>query len=366
MIVLRFWNISLLVLLALLWPLTHGWAAESFPLFLEQIKKESLAKGIAPAVVAQHLSGITFDPRVVQRDSYQPEFTITPQSYIARAVTPKRVAQGKAMMVRYAALLQKIEQRYAVSRHVIVAIWGLESSYGATTGKYNILRSLVTLAYNGRRATYARRQIFTVLELLEKGRLPKETLLGSWAGAFGQTQFIPTSFKQYAVDGDGNGQIDLRHNVADALASTANYLAKSGWKAGVAWGEKAVIARKVSLKDGVEKKWQSVADWRRLGVQAHARSQNTTLQNTALQNTTVARLMFADSFKKKPYLVSKNFNVILRYNASNAYALAIGVLSDKLQQASQTNFSLKDTSVSQHKKKRVTGQKARYQAKARY
>src|SRR4051812_15750187 len=224
------------------------------------------AAGVSHTTFDRALGSFTPDPDVVDNSATQPEFTWKPWDYLEQLVSADRVADGLAMMQKYAPLLAKIEERYGVDRRVVVAIWGIESNYGADLAKASsnkgTIRSLATLAYEGGRyGTYARSQLVAALKILDRGDVSPEGMFGSWAGAMGETQFIPTTYEEYAVDFDGDGKRNIWTSVPDALASTANLLSRAGWRSGQGWGYEVAVPAKAS-DDGQ----RTLASWEQLGV----------------------------------------------------------------------------------------------------
>jgi membrane-bound lytic murein transglycosylase B len=281
------------------------------------------AAGVSHATYDRALGKFTPDPDVVDSAGAQPEFTWTPWDYLEQLVSADRVAAGAAALEKYAPVLAKIEARYGVDRRVIVAIWGIESNYGADLAKASsnkeTIRSLATLAYEGGSyGSYARAQLVAALKILDRGDVAPEAMFGSWAGAMGETQFIPTTYEEYAVDFDGDGKRNIWTSVPDALASTANLLAHAGWRMGQAWGyEVAVPAKAPSTTE------RTLAAWEKLGVD---RVKDQDYPRPA-DRATLYRPNGADG---PSFLLLPNFSVIKRYNNSNLYALAVAHLSDRL------------------------------------
>ena len=206
----------------------------TFEAWLEDLKKEAVAKGIPQAVVASSFAGVTLDKSVIARDQNQKVFSQTFEEFSGRMVPP-RLARGSNMLKQYGSVLGRIEQTYGVPGEIIVAIWGLETDYGVNLGKFATLRSLASLAYDCRRSDMFKAELFDALRIVERGDIPPQDLRGAWAGEIGQTQFMPSSYIKYAVDFDGNGKRDLLRSVPDVLASTANFLASKGWQRGKDW-----------------------------------------------------------------------------------------------------------------------------------
>src|SRR5688572_13864946 len=215
---------------------TTSSARQSFQQWVEGFWPTARAAGIKRETYERAFHGVTPDPKVIELATYQPEYVKPVGEYVDRVVSEKRVTTGKQMLIEQRALLDVLEKRYGVDRTIIVAIWGVESNYGTQPGDMNVIRALATLAYNGTKATFARQQLIAALKILQRGDIALEHMNGSWAGAMGHTQFIPTTYQAYAADYDGDGRRDIWMNVPDALASTASYLRKSNWRPGEGWG----------------------------------------------------------------------------------------------------------------------------------
>ncbi|MDY0250208.1 MAG: lytic murein transglycosylase [Pseudomonas sp.] len=301
--------------------------AQSFTDWRAGLRMEALSQGIAPLLFEQAFAGLIPDPQVIRADQSQPEFSRPIWEYLDSAVSSWRVARGKALLAEHTKTLQAIEARYQVEPSVLVAVWGMESSFGRQIGSKNVIRSLATLAYEGRRNAFWRSQLIAALHILQEGDTNINGMLGSWAGAMGQTQFMPTTYRQYAVDFDGDGRRDIWRSSADALASTANYLGLSGWQHGQPWGLEVQLPSRgfdYAVADGVQSK--TLEQWFALGVSA--RSDEIDTQHLAQQSAT----LFLPSGHQGPaYLFMDNFRSILKYNNSTSYALAIGLLSNTLQ-----------------------------------
>lgn len=294
-----------------------------FAAWRQQFRAKALSNGITPAVFDRAFSGISPDPEVIERDRFQPEYRRQIWDYLDRAVSDRRVSNGREKAAAYDGLLRTLEARYGVDRRVIVAIWGLESAYGATMGSMNVVRSLATLAHDGRRRNFAEEQLITALRILQNGDIPPERMFGSWAGAMGHTQFIPTSFTAYAQDFDGDGRRNVwASDPSDALASTANYLTKFGWTKGQPWGVEARLPEgfNFALADGSV--WRDSGYWSGLGVQS--------IDGSPLPNHGEAALWAAAGARGPVFVVFKNFRVIKRYNNASSYALAVGHLGDRI------------------------------------
>jgi membrane-bound lytic murein transglycosylase B len=284
--------------------------------------------GISQKVYNAALGKFRPDPLVLEKANNQAEFNSKIWQYLDSTVTEKRIAEGQALLAQHAAMLSRIESRYGVDREVVVAIWGMESSFGAALSNPQIvrhtIRSLATLAYEGgRRSKYARQQLVAALKILQRGDISLDGMVGSWAGAMGHTQFIPTTYEAYAVDFDGDGRRDIWNNLGDALGSTANYLRKSGWQFGETWGYEVKVPKGFGYQSAAKKGEQSLAAWRKAGV---GRVGGKPFPRPGDQ----ARFFAPAGADGPAFLLLKNFRVIKRYNNADSYALAVGHLADRL------------------------------------
>lgn len=279
----------------------------------------------------RHIPALRGDYGVLERLDYQPEFRTPLWDYLAGLVDEERIAQGQAQLHAQAELLARIEAAYGVPREVLVSVWGVESNYGQNTGRVQILPALATLSCFGRRQSFFRGELFAVLRLLQQGDIPVEQLRGSWAGAFGQTQFMPTTFEQLAVDFDGDGRRDLIGSAADALASTANFLRQNGWQPGQPWGLEVRLPAGFSLAGEGRRQKRRLQDWTARGVQsADGRDLSVALE---LPAETSAGLVAPVGIEGPAFITLRNFDVLFRYNAAESYALALGHLADRLRGA---------------------------------
>ena len=300
-------------------------ASPGFAAWLAQLRADAIAAGISPATLDVALAGIEMpQPRVLELDRNQPETTQSLEDYVATRVSQERIADGRLMLRRYPTWLGRIERRYRVQRRFIVALWGIESNYGRHTGKMPVIQALVTLAYDKRRGDYFRKELLDALHVLNAGSIPFSQMKGSWAGAMGPFQFMPSSYRHYAVDADDDGRIDVWSSVPDALASAANYLAKAGWQDDQTWGRAVKLPKTFddSLA-GLETKLP-LSQWQALGVR---RSDGRALPRRDLQ----ASLLLPDGQAGPAYLVYSNFRALLRWNRSNAFAVAVGTLADSYE-----------------------------------
>ncbi len=295
-----------------------GWDA-----WVAAFRERAAARGIAPAVLNAAFRQAGFLPGVVERDRNQTEFTRTTEDYLSIAASDERVALGRQMVARFGGELAAIEGRYGVDRHIVAAVWGLESFFGTRRGEVPVISALSTLAYDGRRGAFFEDQLMAALKILQAGDITPERMTGSWAGAMGHTQFIPTSYLAYAVDFDGDGRRDIwSEDPGDALASTAAYLSRSGWQRGQPWGLEVRLPAGFDLGLAGRGKGRATGDWAAMGV--------TAAQGGALPGGTGSVLAPAGA-AGPAFLLFQNFNVILRYNNAENYALGIGHLSDRLR-----------------------------------
>ncbi len=283
------------------------------------------AAGIPRELFDRAFKGITDpDPAVLKLAANQPEFTSTTGDYLSKAVTPIRISTGKTKKAEEEALLSAIEKKYGVDRHILLGIWGMESNFGKDKGSMSVIRSLATLAYTGRRKAYGNAQLIAALKILQKGAAKPEDFKGSWAAAMGHTQFIPTSYLSYAVDWTGDGAKDIWNSRQDALASTANYLAKAGWKSDRPWGWEVTLPKDFDVALIGRSKWRSVAAWEKLGVK-RADGQKFGSRDAE------AFVMVPQGVNGPRFLVTGNFLAIMDYNISHSYALAVGHLADRIR-----------------------------------
>ncbi len=294
-----------------------------FQTWLNLLRREALDKGISEKTVKAALhDGLKPLPRVLELDKKQPENTITFLQYKKNTLSNLRVQTGRVMMRRHAAALGKASRDYDVPAAVIAALWGMETSYGNYTGGFNVVESLATLAYDGRRGAFFRGELLQALKILDEGHIAPKAMKGSWAGAMGQSQFMPSSFIHFAVDGDGDGRRDIWNTHQDVFSSAANYLKQHGWRAGERWGRRVTLLPQFpDERIGLDKEL-TLAEWQALGVR---REDGRDLPQVAGMKGSVIKL--AD---KDVYLVYNNYKVIMLWNKSTYFATAVGLLSDKL------------------------------------
>ncbi|MCP5402611.1 MAG: lytic murein transglycosylase [Novosphingobium sp.] len=309
----------------------------SFDAYLQLVAARARNEGVSEGTIAQMTSGLTFNPRVVSLDQSQPGRQSSPPPmapYLRRHVDSARITGGHRIYAQTAgSLLPAIEREYGVPGEMLIAIWGHETNYGSYTGDFDLARSLATLAWEGRRRDLFEGEFIALLKMVDMG-VPRYRLKGSWAGAFGNPQFLPSVYLSTAVDGDGDGRRDLWNSRADTLASIANYFRKAGWRAGEPWGVRASVPAGFSWASVSPKlnapscervherhsAWKTVSEWRRTGVTPLA----------PIREDTMASLFQPDGAGTPAYLLTGNYRVILQYNCSNYYALSVGLLADEI------------------------------------
>ncbi len=293
-----------------------------FDAFLVGARAEALAQGIRPDVFDRATAAIAPIASIAASNLNQPEFAKPVWFYLESAVSARRVADAKVMLARQADVLARIEAQYGVPRDVLVAIWGMETDYGADSGGFPIFAALATLAYDGPRMDFARPEFFAALRLYQERQYPLAEMVSSWAGAFGQTQFTPTTFFKYAADGDGDGQIDLWRSAPDALASAASLLKAQGWVSGQGWGYEVKLPPGFAYEEADADTFKPTAEWRARGVK--------TAGGARLTGDGPAAIYLPAGARGPAFLLLPNFSVILKYNNAASYALAVGLLADRM------------------------------------
>lgn len=290
--------------------------------YIEALWPQASAAGVSRQVFDAAFAGVTFDRSVLKPAGKQAEFVKPIWSYINGAVTAQRINRGRELAARYQSLLADIEQRYGVDRHVVLAIWGMETSYGGFTGKQRVVRALASLAYAGNREDFFRKELIAALVILQQGHVSMQAMTGSWAGAMGHTQFMPSSFMKYAVDYDRDGRKDIWNDIPDALASTANYLASFGWQRGLPWGVEVTLPENFDISGHDPLEYRPFSYWASRGVRR--------TDGRALPGAGSAAIMLPAGRHGPAFLMTANFRVIKEYNRSNAYAMGVGHLGDRI------------------------------------
>jgi len=296
--------------------------AAKFTKFVEGVWPDAKARGVSRATFDAAFAEVKAIPRVIDLDRNQPEFSLTFEQYLSRVAPKSRVQKGRKRLAENREVLTRVGKKFGVQPRFIVALWGIETDFGRVTGGFSVISSLATLAYDGRRSKYFRGELLNALEILQQGHITPKAMVGSWAGAMGQSQFMPSSFKAYAIDGDGDGKMDIWGSKEDVFSSAANYLSSVGWRGDQTWG------RQVKLPDGFDIKLASLkiskklGDWQALGVR---KLDGADLPPRQLK----ASLVLAEKGStKRAYLVYGNYRSILHWNRSTYFALTVGTLAD--------------------------------------
>ena len=319
-----------------------------FQACLGRLQTEARAKGVSNATFERLTNGVVPDMSVIEKLDYQPEFRSPIWDYLSGLVDDERVADGQAKLAQHADTLQRVSQRFGVDPATVVAVWGVESNYGQTLGKYPLVQALGTLSCFGRRQTYFRGELYTAMRIVQKGDITADRLVGSWAGAFGHTQFMPSTFERLAVDGDGDGRADLMDNAADALASTANFLAKAGWQTGQPWGFEVKLPAGFNASGEGRRSKRAIGEWAARGVKR--------IDGSALPAQLGNAGLLTPAGPSGPaFLVFRNFDAIYSYNAAESYGLAIAHLSDRLRGAGpfQTAWPTDDPGISRAERREL-------------
>lgn len=317
-----------------------------FEEWLTEFKAEAKSNGISDEILSAAFNGLTPNPKVVELDRRQPEFTQTAAQYLERRVSPLRIKNGRKKMNEFAEVLNPSARDIAVQKRFIAAIWGMETNYGTYTGDFNIVRSLMTLAYDMRRSAFFRKELMKALQILEEGHIAPDKMIGSWAGAMGQGQFMPTSFFAYAYDMDKDGKKDIWTNEADVFGSIGNYLSVHGWRPDQTWGREVKLPDDLAARQALvdlthepnpprsckralsdHSKKYSLDEWQEMGVRNLDGSDLPKVVNTNIEAT----LLMPMGIEGPAYLTYQNFRSILTYNCSNLYALGVSLLSDELK-----------------------------------
>ncbi|MEK0081959.1 lytic murein transglycosylase [Benzoatithermus flavus] len=317
-------NLAMLAALLGLLAAAPARAEESFAGWLTGLRHEALKHGISRQTLDRALQGIEILPAVIEADRRQPETRLSFAEYRRRVVNDRRVATGRELLARHRDLLSRVEARYHVPAEVIVALWGMESNFGERQGGYPVLAALATLAYEGRRASFFRKELLGALEIVERGHIEPELMQGSWAGAMGQNQFMPSTYLGYAVDFDGDGRRDIWRSLPDVFASTANYLARAGWDGRYIWGREVLVPDGfVDGRSGLDHR-ASLADWSQRGIRL---PDGSSLPRASIQ----ASLLRMDGGEAGSFLAYANFRALMAWNRSTYFGVSVGLLADSLR-----------------------------------
>lgn len=296
-----------------------------FPGYVEQLKQQARAEGISEATINAAFANVHFVDRVIKSDQNQLEKKVTLDDYLTRVITPAKIEQARTLYQQYQPELASVSAQTGVQANYIVALWAMESQFGKIQGKEDIVSALSTLAFEGRREAFFTKELMASLKIIDQGHASADQLKGSWAGAMGQNQFMPSSYLRYGKDGDGDGKIDIWNNTSDVFASTANYLAKEGWQAGGSWGMEVKLPAgfNSALAGTKTTQGKSVAQWQKLGI---------TLPDGLLlpDSSERAWVVTPDDNLARSFLVYNNFRTIMRWNRSWYFAISIGTMADAI------------------------------------
>jgi lytic murein transglycosylase len=299
-------------------------AAAEFGDCIAGLWPEAARRGVTREKFERYTANLTADLRLMDLLDAQPEFTKSIWDYLDLVVSDDRIMRGREVLAQYAATFAAVEQTYGVDRHIIAAIWGVESNYGTMVGDRPVIRSTATLACIGRRRDFFREEFLSALEILQRGDVNPDHLIGSWAGAFGPTQFIPSFFQRYAVDFDGDGRRDVVDSIPDVIASTANKLKMDGWASGESWGYEVVVPRNLDFLLADRSRERTLRQWEALGV--------TRANGAAFPHPSARAYLLLPAGARGPaFLMLQNFDVIMKYNSAESYALAVGYFADQLR-----------------------------------
>ncbi|MFL9609729.1 lytic murein transglycosylase [Methylobacillus sp. Pita2] len=296
---------------------------QSFDEWVQDFSRDAQAQGISAATLQAALADAQPIDRVVELDHAQPEFVQTFLGYLGRRVTPKQIARGQGLLQEQAPVLQAVEQKYGVPAAVLLAFWGLETNYGQTLGSFSTPKALATLAYEGRRHAFFRSQLLDALRIIDAGHIEAGNMVGSWAGAVGHMQFMPSTFLVYAEDGDGDGRINVWQSIPDAMASAGHYLSSIGWKRNEPIAVEVALPEDFAWQQAAINQKRSVEQWQAIGVQA--------ADQTALPAGLNAAIVLPQGWRGPAFMVFDNFNVVMQWNRSTSYALTVAHLASRLQ-----------------------------------
>ena len=323
-----------------------------FQTCLANLRSQAIAKGVSGSSYDRYTQNLSPDYSVIERLNYQPEFSTPIWDYLSGLVDDERVQAGQQKLAQHRDVLNRVAAAYGVPAETVVAVWGVESNFGAISGSYPLLQALGTLSCEGRRQSYFRGEFFTTMRLLQRGDVTESQLKGSWAGAFGHTQFMPSTYDELAVDFDGDGRRDLVSSIPDALASTANFLKRRGWQTGQPWGFEVKVPAGMSLSGEGRRNKKSLSSWVNRGL---TRADGSALIQGNLSGSSQAGLMAPAGANGPVFLVFRNFDAIYSYNTAESYALAIAHLSDRLmgQSAFRTAWPTDDAGTSRAERREI-------------
>lgn len=316
--------LGVLPALAVIGGLSPAVAAEGWESWLDGVRAEAKQRGLAQTTIDSALTGLQPIKRVVELDRKQPEFTLTLDRYLRNVVSERRVKKGRERLARYRDDLEPIGKKYGVQPRFIVALWGIETDFGRLTGGFSVIRALATLAHDGRRSAYFRKELFNALTIIDQGHITAKAMMGSWAGAMGQNQFMPSSFLNYAVDHTGDGKRDIWKTRQDVFASSANYLKRVGWRDDQTWGREVKLPADFDEKLLGLKVRKRMSEWQALGVR---KVDGTDLPSRDLEASVVQP---DGAGKGRAFLAYNNYRATMRWNRAHYFAIAVGILSDRI------------------------------------
>ncbi len=301
---------------------TSGYGTE-FSECISHLRERAMDAGVSEAVIKETLDSVKEINRTLELDRKQPEFSETFANYLNKRVTDFRVTEGQKMLAHYKPLLDRLTREYGVPQHYLIALWGLETNFGGYLGRFPVIDTLSTLACDKRRSEYFSKEVVAALKLMDTYALPPEQMLGSWAGAMGQTQFMPSAYLHYGVDGENDGAVNLWESIPDAMASAANFLNQLGWQRNWKWGREVRLPANFDYINAGLKNKKSLGQWHKLGL-------TTAFGGRLPEEETEASLIVPAGHEGPAFLVYDNFNVIMRWNQSIFYAIAVGYLADRI------------------------------------
>lgn len=301
---------------------------KEFQVWLAELRNDAVAKGISDYIFDTAFDGVQPIQRVIKLDRQQPEFTMTLETYLTKVISPTRIAKARQKLKAHNTVLHEIGREFGVQPRFIVALWGIETNFGQNTGDFSVIAALATLAYDGRRSAYFRNELLDALQILEEGHVSATTMKGSWAGAMGQSQFMPSSFLNYAYDYDGDGRRDIWTTQNDVFASIANYLSSVGWRDDMNWGRAVLVPADLESAILSKKKiTKTMHEWRILGIK---KENGQDLPKRNLRSRLVVPKRGEEGVA---YLAYNNYENILKWNRSNYFAIAVGTLADSIESA---------------------------------
>ncbi|WP_127346948.1 lytic murein transglycosylase [Pseudidiomarina mangrovi] len=309
----------------LLSPWAQAEEGEAFAAYVEQLKAEALAAGYTQETLDKAFAEVKFYKKSVEADKNQPEFKLTLDTYLPRAVPEWKATKAVEMYAKHRELLEKIGAEYGVQPRFIVALWGIETNFGSFTGGFDVVSALTTMAYEGRREAFFKKELWHALTIVQEGHIDVANMKGSWAGAMGQTQFMPSSFMSYAIDYDGDGRKDIWNSMGDVFASAANYLKNVGWNDDVTWGRQVKLPDEFDIEQAKLSIKKPLAEWQALGVRSMDGS------DLPKRDDIVAAVVIPDDRQGRVFLAYDNYDALMRWNRSHYFVAAVGYLSDRIR-----------------------------------